>query len=62
MDPIDPFFDAGAWMREYAVVQERTAQRGDNAGEHGDFERRLEDLNLDPSDESKSSSPDRAPA
>ncbi|TWB47860.1 hypothetical protein FBZ94_11734 [Bradyrhizobium sacchari] len=49
-------------MREYAVVQERTAQRGDNAGEHGDFERRLEDLNLDPSDESKSSSPDRAPA
>ncbi|WP_439402723.1 hypothetical protein ACNJYA_10060 [Bradyrhizobium sp. DASA03068] len=62
MDPVDPFLDSGAWMREYAALQERTAQRGDNPSEHGGFERRLEDLSLDPSDESNSSSPDRAPA
>ncbi|WP_245471735.1 hypothetical protein [Bradyrhizobium nanningense] len=61
MDPVDPFFDLGAWMREYAALQGRTAQRGDNLSEHGDFERQLEGLHLDPSDESKSSSPDRAP-
>ncbi|MEY9590806.1 hypothetical protein ABIA06_003097 [Bradyrhizobium yuanmingense] len=62
MDPVDPFFDSGAWMREYAALQERTAQRGDNPREHAGFERQLEDLSLDPSDESNSSSPNRAPA
>ncbi|WP_026202756.1 hypothetical protein [Bradyrhizobium sp. WSM2793] len=62
MDPVDPFFDSGAWMREYAALQERNGQRAGSPSEHGDFERRLEDLNLDPSEQRKSTSPDRAPA
>ncbi|MGY3034127.1 hypothetical protein ACVIIV_003297 [Bradyrhizobium sp. USDA 4354] len=62
MDPVDPFFDSGAWMREYAALQGRTGQRAGSPSEQGDFERRLEDLNLDPSDEREPPSPDRAPA
>ncbi|MEZ2143462.1 hypothetical protein AAE026_14415 [Bradyrhizobium sp. DN5] len=62
MDPVDPFFDSGAWMREYAALQGRTGQRAGSPSEQGDFEGRLQDLNLDPSDERKSTSPDRAPA
>ncbi|WFU23381.1 hypothetical protein QA649_35930 [Bradyrhizobium sp. CB1717] len=62
MDPIDPFFHSGAWMREYAALQGRTGQRADSPSEQGDFEGRLQDLNLDPPDESKSTSPDPAPA
>jgi len=62
MDPVDPFFDSGAWMREYAALQGRAGQRAGSPSEQGDFERRLEDLNLDPSDERTSTSPDRAPA
>ncbi|MFK4719070.1 hypothetical protein ABIE89_000170 [Bradyrhizobium niftali] len=62
MDPVDPFFDSGAWMREYAALQGRSGQRAGSPSEQGDFEGRLKDLNLDPSDESKSASPDPAPA
>ncbi|WP_245453728.1 hypothetical protein [Bradyrhizobium sp. AC87j1] len=60
MDPVDPFLNSGAWMREYAALQGRNGQREDNPSEQGEFERRLEGLNLDPSDETKSTSPDRA--
>lgn len=60
MDPVDPFLNSGAWMREYAALQGRNAQREDRPSEEGEFERRLEGLNLDPSDEAKSTSPDRA--
>ncbi|WGD50958.1 hypothetical protein QA641_36150 [Bradyrhizobium sp. CB1650] len=62
MDPVDPFFDSGAWMREYAALQGRAAQRLGDSSEQGDFEQRIEDLHLDPSDQSKSTSPERAPA
>ncbi|UQR61376.1 hypothetical protein LRP30_31200 [Bradyrhizobium sp. C-145] len=62
MDPVDPFFDSGAWMREYAALQGRTGQRAGSSSEQGDFEGRLQDLNLDPLDESNSTSPDRPPA
>jgi hypothetical protein len=62
MDPVDPFFDSGAWMREYAALQGRSGQRAGSPSEQGDFEGRLKDLNLDPSDESKSASPERPPA
>ncbi|WP_245315712.1 hypothetical protein [Bradyrhizobium yuanmingense] len=62
MDPVDPFFDSGAWMREYAALQGRTGQRAANPSEHGDFERQLKELSLDSSDERNSTSPDRPPA
>ncbi|WP_027577619.1 hypothetical protein [Bradyrhizobium sp. WSM1743] len=61
MDPVDPFFDSGAWMREYAALQGRAGQRRSDSSEQGDFEKRMEDLHLDPSDQSKSTSPDRPP-
>ncbi|MCP1835313.1 hypothetical protein J2R76_003650 [Bradyrhizobium sp. USDA 4532] len=62
MDPVDPFFDSGAWMREYAALQGRTGQRAGSPSEQGDFEGRLQDLTLDPSDQRNSTSPDRPPA
>ncbi|MHC2253473.1 hypothetical protein ACVILK_003165 [Bradyrhizobium embrapense] len=62
MDPVDPFFDSGAWMREYAALQGRTGQRAGSPSEQGDFEGRLHDLTLDPSDRRNSTSPDRPPA
>ncbi|WP_229170077.1 hypothetical protein [Bradyrhizobium altum] len=60
MDPVNPFFDTGAWMQEYTA---RRARAG-NASQQGDFERRMEDLDLVSSDgsSSKSESPDPAPA
>ncbi|MGX1316674.1 hypothetical protein AB7M17_000127 [Bradyrhizobium sp. USDA 377] len=60
--PVDPFFDSGAWMREYAALPGRAGQRRGDSSEQGDFEKRMEDLHLDPSDQSKSTSPDRPPA
>ncbi|WP_225175205.1 hypothetical protein [Bradyrhizobium sp. NBAIM02] len=62
MDPVDPFFDSGAWMREYAALQGRAGLRSGESSEQGDFEQRMEDLHLGPSDQSKSPSPDRPPA
>ncbi len=62
MDPVDPFFDSGAWMREYAALQGRTGQRAGSPSEQGDFEGRLQDLTLVPSDQRNSTSPDRPPA
>ncbi|QOZ36299.1 hypothetical protein [Bradyrhizobium sp. CCBAU 53421] len=64
MDPVDPFFDSGAWMEAYAARQGRAGQQGGSASQQGDFERRMEDLQLDSPDESsaKSSSPDQTPA
>ncbi|WP_245312005.1 hypothetical protein, partial [Bradyrhizobium pachyrhizi] len=64
MDPVDPFFDSGAWMEQYAAQQERAEQRRGNAGQQGNFERQMADLQLDSSDASyvPSASPDRAPA
>ncbi|UWU75674.1 hypothetical protein N2603_37670 [Bradyrhizobium huanghuaihaiense] len=62
MDPVDPFFHSEAWIREYAALQGRAGQRQGDSSEQGDFEKRMEDLHLDPSDQSKSPSPDRPPA
>jgi len=62
MDPVDPFFDSGAWMREYAALQGRSALGAGSPSEQGDFEGRLQDLNLDPSDQRNSNSPDRPAA
>ncbi|MGY4230470.1 hypothetical protein ACVMIH_007831 [Bradyrhizobium sp. USDA 4503] len=62
MDRVDPFFDSGAWMREYAALQGRTGQRAGSPSEQADFEGRLQDLNLDPIDHRNSTSPDRSPA
>ncbi|MGY4473518.1 hypothetical protein ACVILL_000932 [Bradyrhizobium sp. USDA 3364] len=62
MDPVDPFFDSGAWMREYAALQGRTGQRAGSPSEQADFEGRLQDLTLVPSDQRNSTSPDRPPA
>ena len=49
-------------MREYAALPGRAGQRRGDSSEQGDFEKRMEDLHLDPSDQSKSTSPDRPPA
>lgn len=49
-------------MREYAALQGRSGQRAGSPSKQGDSEGRLQDLNLDPSDESKSVSPERPPA
>ncbi|WP_407185225.1 hypothetical protein [Bradyrhizobium centrosematis] len=59
MDPVDPFFDSGAWMREYAALQGRSGGRADGPREQGDFEGRLQDLNLVSPDASNSTSPDQ---
>ncbi|WP_316397018.1 hypothetical protein [Bradyrhizobium sp. 33ap4] len=63
MDPVDPFFDSGAWMEQYAAQQERAGQRRGNASQQGNFERQMADLQLDSSDASyvPSASQDRAP-
>lgn len=64
MDPVDPFFDSRAWMEEYDAQRERAGQRAGNASRQGNFERQVERLNLDSSDEgsTKSESPDPTPA
>ncbi|WP_245508659.1 hypothetical protein [Bradyrhizobium zhanjiangense] len=62
MDPVDPFFDSGAWMREYAALQGRAGRRSGDPSQQGDFEQRMEDLHLASSDEAKSASPDQASA
>ncbi|MGY3591717.1 hypothetical protein ACVIF9_010394 [Bradyrhizobium sp. USDA 4350] len=49
-------------MREYAALQGRTGQRAGSPSEQGDFEGRLQDLTLVPSDQRNSTSPDRPPA
>lgn len=64
MDPIDPFFDSAAWMKEYAAQQERAGQLRGNESRQGNFERQMEDLLLGSPDggSTTSTSPDRAPA
>ncbi|MGY4426386.1 hypothetical protein ACVWY2_008835 [Bradyrhizobium sp. JR6.1] len=62
MDSINPLFRSEAWMQEYAAQQARPEHRAGNAGQQGDFERRMEDLQLDSTDASSAKSTSRDPA
>ncbi|WP_439406773.1 hypothetical protein ACNJX9_35615 [Bradyrhizobium sp. DASA03076] len=61
MDPIDPLNNTGAWMQQYSAL--RAGQQSENASEQGSFERQMERLQLNSTDESStdSSSPHQSP-